>query len=296
MLVVMSRVPAFLERLIDDAAVFPPGNTPLPQAIEEHVASRADAYRSAITGPLVIAAPALPELVRLIATTPHSEPLDVSVVVPSPDAVADVLETDSADVTIVGLEIKVADAVGIPEVLTGIRRDLGDALPPSAVSVEIPWPTADRQAWADALRAVGAAGMKVKLRTGGTVRDAFPSVDLLADAVTILTEERTPFKCTAGLHTAVRHVDPVTGFPHHGFLNILVATVRALHGGTRAETVAILALEDRAMLARAFALVTPQQMATARSAFTSYGSCSIDEPLDDLRQLGLLTAEPAAQP
>jgi hypothetical protein len=291
----MSRVPAFLERLIDDAAIFPPGNTPLPQAIEEHIATRADAYRSAITGPLVIAATDLPDLVRLIANTPHSEPLDVSIVVPSPDAVPEVLQAESPDVTIAGLEIKVAGPDRISDVLTGIRRDLGDALPPSAVSVELPWPTGERQTWADALRAIGAAGMKVKLRTGGTVRDAFPSIDLLADAVTILTDARHPFKCTAGLHTAVRHVDPVTGFPHHGFLNILVATVRALDGGTRAETVAILALEDRAVLARAFAMVTPQQMSAARSAFTSYGSCSVDEPLDDLRQLGLLTSEAAGR-
>jgi hypothetical protein len=292
---VMSRVPLFLERLIDDAAVFPPGNTPLPQAIAEHVAARADPYRSAITGPLVVAAADLPDLVRLSAATPHTEPIDVSIVVPSPGAVADVLATRSTDLAIVGLEIKVADPAGIPDVLDDIRRDLGNALPTSAVSVEIPWPTAERETWATALHAIGTAGMKVKLRTGGTVPDAFPSVDLLADALTMLTEGRQPFKCTAGLHTAVRHVDPVTGFPHHGFLNILVATVRALDGGTRAETVAILALDDPAILARAFAMVNPEQMTRARSAFTSYGSCSIDEPLDDLRQLGLLAADPAVR-
>jgi hypothetical protein len=291
----MSRVPAFLERLIDDAAIFPPGNAPLPRAIEEHVAARADAYRSAITGPLVVATTDLPELARLIATIPHVEPIDVSIIVPTPDSVVEALEAESPDVGGVGLEVKVADPDGIPDALSRIRRDLRDALPPSAVSVETPWPTGNRQTWADALRSIGAAGMKVKLRTGGTVLEAFPSIDLLADALTIITEARIPFKCTAGLHTAVRHVDPVTGFPHHGFLNILVATVRALDGGTRAETVAILALEDRETLARAFRMVTPRQMTAARSAFTSYGSCSIDEPLEDLRLLGLLSPEPVAR-
>ena len=36
-------------------------------------------------------------------------------------------------------------------------------------------------------------------------------------------DRETPFKCTAGLHRAVRHTGD-DGFEHHGFLNVLVAT------------------------------------------------------------------------
>ena len=44
-------------------------------------------------------------------------------------------------------------------------------------------------------------------------------------------DRAVPFKCTAGLHHAVRYTDPTTGFRHHGVLNILVATARAVPAG-----------------------------------------------------------------
>ena len=48
--------------------------------------------------------------------------------------------------------------------------------------------------------------------------------------ITACAERAVAFKCTAGLHHAVRHDDPATGFRHHGFLNIVVATGRAAGG------------------------------------------------------------------
>ena len=76
-----------------------------------------------------------------------------------------------------------------------------------------------------------------------------------------------PFKCTAGLHHAVRRGD------EHGFLNILAATTApnarledgAGGGGSRARSTST---------------------APDRSLFTSFGSCSWREPVDDLRRWG----------
>ena len=78
-----------------------------------------------------------------------------------------------------------------------------------------------------------------------------------------------PFKCTAGLHHAVRHGE------EHGFLNILAATTAP---AGRLE--AVLAEEDASALDVARA---------DRGLFVGFGSCSWREPVDDLIELGLLS-------
>src|SRR4051794_18996043 len=53
-----TRVPAQLARLVDDAAVFPPGNAPLPEAVAAHHAHRGAWYADLI-GPLLVPASAV---------------------------------------------------------------------------------------------------------------------------------------------------------------------------------------------------------------------------------------------
>ena len=77
-----------------------------------------------------------------------------------------------------------------------------------------------------------------------------------------------PFKCTAGLHHAMRRGE------EHGFLNILAAT-------TRTERAA-------GGRARGGGRRRPRPRAPDRSLFTTFGSCSWREPVDDLEALGLL--------
>ena len=92
---------------------------------------------------------------------------------------------------------------------------------------------------------MAAAELRLKFRTGGIEADLFPSVPTVAAWIDAALDRETPFKCTAGLHDAVRHRDPATGFDHHGFLNVLAATRTALDGG---DVVAVLAEEDGAAL------------------------------------------------
>lgn len=135
------------------------------------------------------------------------------------------------------------------------------------------------------VQAVAQAGFCVKFRTGGTRADSFPDETRLAAALVCALRLGVPFKLTAGLHHAVRHTGPGAGFEHHGFLNVMAA-VAAAHEGAGEETVAsVLACREPESVARR---CTPHARAAARAWFTSFGTCSIDEPLADLSALRLV--------
>ncbi len=143
-----------------------------------------------------------------------------------------------------------------------------------------------RPTWLAALDELAAAGHSLKLRTGGADADAFPSAVELATCIAAALDRELPFKCTAGLHNAMRHRDDETGFEHHGFLNVLVATRASLDGADVAEVASVLEETDADKL---LSRTDHAALARARRWFRSFGSCSIAEPLADLRQLGLLS-------
>lgn len=129
------------------------------------------------------------------------------------------------------------------------------------------------------LAAIKAFGHGAKLRTGGIVAEAFPTEAEVATFIRAAVAVAIPFKLTAGLHNALRHTDAVTGFEHHGFLNIALAVAEP------AEAERWLAERDGAVVAAA---VRELDAAVVRPRWRAYGSCSIDEPVADLLALGLL--------
>ncbi len=115
-------------------------------------------------------------------------------------------------------------------------------------------------------------GTMLKLRCGGPDTRDTPSACQLGGAIEHCVEHDVPFKLTAGLHHAVRTERNL------GFLNILAAVDAAITGS---DPVPALLESDPAALK-----VTDP--AAVRRLFRSIGTCSIDEPLDDLRALGLI--------
>ncbi|WP_344338653.1 hypothetical protein, partial [Kitasatospora putterlickiae] len=132
---------------------------------------------------------------------------------------------------------------------------------------------------------------RAKFRTGGIVAGAFPDERELAGLLTGCARRGLPYKCTAGLHHAVRHTDPVTGFEHHGFLNVLLAAQET----EPAAAAEVLAERSGEVLAKAVRSLTDRQVTVIRNSFTAFGTCSIAEPLDDLAALGLLSPDPTPQ-
>jgi hypothetical protein len=112
----------------------------------------------------------------------------------------------------------------------------------------------------------------------------FPSPSDLAAVIVACHERGVPFKLTAGLHRAVRHNNPETGFTHHGFLNILAACLMAAEGASPAAVSECLAASDPVPLIEAVRAVRDEP----RPLWTGFGSCDISEPVDDLVAFGLL--------
>jgi hypothetical protein len=246
-------------------------------AVPGHRARRAGEHRD-LVGPFLCPASRLPELAAELRADDH---LELGVIVDtgldSVDAVAMQAGRDSR-LSLAMLEVPLPP---LSDLTAGAaeadRRCPGDV----RLFVELP----RTPGWEAALDGLAAAGRGAKLRTGGLEADRFPTDAELTAFVSACVERAVPFKCTAGLHHAVRHTDPVTGFRHHGFLNILLATCAAVGGGDVQATVA----EDRPeALAAAAEQVDAATAQIARRLFVSYGSCSIEEPVADLRQLGLL--------
>jgi len=143
-------------------------------------------------------------------------------------------------------------------------------------------------AWERALDVVADAGYAAKLRTGGLDASLFPSEDQVAAFITACLDREVAFKCTAGLHNAVRHTAADSGFEHHGFLNVLLATRASLDGASTDEVAAVLAERQGAGLAVRARELSDEQAASTRRWFTSFGSCSIEEPRTDLTTLRLM--------
>ena len=107
-----------------------------------------------------------------------------------------------------------------------------------------------------------------------------------------------PFKATAGLHHPVRHWSEEVGASMFGFLNVFGgALLTAVHHFDSDALVRV--LEDERAAHFRFDdggfrwtddwFVPAEAIAALRATFaTSYGSCSFDEPREDLRALGLL--------
>jgi hypothetical protein len=280
--------------LVDDAAVFPPGNAELAEAVSAYLARRSEEDWAAFVGPLVVGDRALPALADLVP--PDADPLPVTVVVSGGAGGLGPLPRWFAGerLRLAGIEIALRDLDDLPgsarRVVAAAQQasyDLPEEVP---VYVELPQlgaagaPAQPGTGWLGALDEVAMADLRGKLRTGGLEAHLFPSEEGLAAAIEALLDRELAFKCTAGLHRAVRHRADDTGFEHHGFLNVLLATRASLDGE---DAVAALAERDpEAVAGRVRGL--GDAAARTRRWFTSFGCCGVADPWSDLVRLALV--------
>ncbi len=291
--------------LIDYAGLFPPASLETAEAASEYRRLRAGPH-GWLVGRFICPASRLRELEDHL----EGEPWRISALLDLPsrsdgwyEELHDRLDQTRAFADRAGqavqvelIEMALPVRVARPDEREIIAQVLPEILSCSSLEVdafvEIP-PEAEIEPVA-ALLADGRLGAKI--RCGGLDSQAFPAPERVADFVTACIHRDIPFKATAGLHHPFRHLDPETGFVRHGFLNLVAATILGMaHELGREDLASIVADHDQNAfhidaegLAWRSLTADKEQIEAGRSLFVAYGSCDIDEPIEDLQKLGML--------
>ncbi|MDX1438577.1 MAG: hypothetical protein R3284_01620 [Rubricoccaceae bacterium] len=313
---------AFLHELIDYAGLFPPARLDLNPAINNFAryCSEADAW---MLGRFIIPVGRLVELEAHASLFEEQEPMRFSVLghqVEGQDVSEALSRTirdakafeEQYDGNVIAdrfefkLEPPLPDRAEIADLFHEAGEHLQSSLSrPSKAFYEVPLMG---ERWEHNLEMVAelitdhnsSAGNDViglKMRCGGVTKDAFPSVDAVARTIHTCIQAEIPMKGTAGLHHPVRHFADSVDTMMHGFLNVFGGAVLAYtHSFDRAtlERVVSDEVSDHFEFGEGGFrwmdhVASVEEIQTARRELaTSYGSCSFDEPREDLQSLGML--------
>jgi hypothetical protein len=300
-----SSLQALLAKSIDYAGMFPPCSLDLESALRnqaEYVRSP-DAW---MLGAFVLPVEQFERTRQLLSQFDPLHPLRVAALGPktgNADGFLDAL--DEADAAIRSLSSNV-DLVSISHLEMFLPHDVDSGLLQEAKSIvgDLPafWEAPpDRAQETIALLAehnsdADLATFGYKLRTGGVTAEAFPTSPQIAKALVTPATHQLPIKFTAGLHHPIRQFRDEVKTKMHGFLNVLGAAVLAAEHRWDAHQTSIM-LEDENAGSFSFTddffawrewKIDLERLRYRRKFVTSFGSCSFDEPRDDLRALGFL--------
>jgi len=294
-----------MREVIDYAGLFPPAKLDMEPTVRNYAALR-DGAESWMLGRLIVPVARLDEFERCAAPLlplngdlPHDRSWQVSAITAPAGEAAFTKDLDAIAVfnerhaqrgaggaVIDAIEARVADVQALERALDEMPEWL------------YPWfelpVDRDVRGFVAALADMDAGA---KVRTGGVDAAAHPAPEALARFIDACRLARVPFKATAGLHHAVRRHVPEVKTKQFGFLNVLIGAALAWHERIDAkELVMVLDDEERShfVLDDDGAGWCDHRLATrdierARERFVhSFGSCSFDEPLEELRSLGAL--------
>jgi hypothetical protein len=299
----MNSLRVLLKGLIDYAGLFPPAELHMATAVRNYAGYRRGEHAWAL-GRFIVPVTRLSEFERAFDELPASErgegPWSLSVLG------GRALDGDVRRATEFnrrrGEEPDAAARVEAMELrlLSAEDADHAADLVADAFEVYVEVPIGqDPLTW---IAAVARAGIRAKVRTGGVSAEMFPSSADLARFLVDCAREAVPFKATAGMHHAIRSEHGLASDGRgpavrmHGFLNVFLAAA-AIKAAILDQDGATRLLEETSPSAFRFEschagwrdLSIPcEALSSARAQFAiSYGSCSFDEPLAEVRSLAV---------
>lgn len=308
-----------LADIIDYAGLFPPAKLGMPAAVEAYNRARLSDHEwmlgrfvcpvSRLAEFEQCASPLLPGTFGTSGYKEHAEvgdPWRITAIIDGPlPAQLDLIDhfnerhtrQDAGFAAVDMIELKVTTVDEIDPALDEIPEDI---VPFFEFPAGLPGTPNDCRGFVAALSGTGAAA---KIRTGGVVPGAFPTPAEVIAFMNACAAADVRFKATAGLHHPVcgnyrlTYEKDTASCGMFGFLNIFMAAcfIR-IKGENDAEALKLLTEEepmnfkflDGAASWCGHGLDTAQ-IAMARESFSlSFGSCSFDEPIEDLTRIGLL--------
>jgi len=298
----MHSLRALLTGILDYAGLFPPAKLDMAATVRNFARFRS-CPESWMLGRIIVPVARLEEFERAAAELlPPNEEEDMWLVsaLTAPagdDALAKDIETilsfnerhlaaDQGAAYIDVVEIKANSAAAIDQAIACIPDDLYPYF-------EIPVEGDPR----GLLAAIAGHEAGAKIRTGGLTPESVPSTEVVARFIAACAAAEVPMKATAGLHHPLRHRSAELGAWMHGFLNVFGAACVAWCGRPDARALERILeeqgrdrfrFEDEEMTIGEHTLPV-ERVEEARERFAhSFGSCSFEEPRDDLLTLQLL--------
>jgi hypothetical protein len=300
---------ALLTRSVDYAGLFPPAALPLGTALANHASYVRD--RDVwMLGAFVLPTAKFTEATANLLGFDVEHLLKISALGPATETATDFIKAvKNATATIRSFHAQFGATAAVTQIEMPLptragaaMTDVNDALGDLSIPVFWEAPPNDAERTIETLAQFnatrGSNQFGFKLRTGGVVASAFPSSIQIARALVAAVTHRVPIKFTAGLHHPVRQFHSSVHTKMHGFLNVLGAGVLAAeHGWDLMQTSKMLDDEaefsftgDKDFFGWREWRVAVHRIREHRKLVTSFGSCSFDEPREDLRALNLLYA------
>ncbi|WP_413375939.1 hypothetical protein [Alkalihalobacillus sp. 1P02AB] len=309
-------IQAYLANLIDYAGLFPPANLSLETSIHNFVDYQND-KDAWMLGRFIIPAARLKELVPYLSLFSKEKRLELAVVGQRSTDEASCLNNLRADlekcsefleefkevVQINVFEMPLPSSIPSRLLLEEIAIEATKHHVQLFCELTFPLNEEWEQKVEESLRQIASHNetsslvIGLKLRTGGVTADAFPTPEQVAKVLIGCSEREIPQKFTAGLHHPIRMHRQEVNTHMHGFINIFTASMIARIYQPSLETLIEL-LSDEESTSFKFleegiewkdTLVKVSEIQRLRQGMVySYGSCSFDEPREDLRSLQLI--------
>lgn len=294
----------FMTELIDYAGIFPPAALPLKEAILNYH-SYIHQEDSWMLGTFVIPASRLGELEPFRDLFNEQYPLRLSIILSKSDE----LKTDLDAIKLFSETYQTAGMIETIEVPPSLPIDseildkLDILIPGYRLYCEI---TGSIEQLKSSLNRIKKKNQEtsrpigIKFRMGGITANLFPSTEKAAFVIHECKKLGLSLKFTAGLHHPIRQYRQEVETFMHGFVNVFTASIMVHSLSISEETIQEILLEDNP---KNFTFTTNEliwrnltvsslEINAARNVFSlSYGSCSFDEPREELGELALFHEE-----